>query len=481
MKELAAYAREVLAGLSVTYGDARYVQTRDERIEVKNGEPRSVTYGISRGVGVRVVVDGRWGFFATSALSRRAVARACREAVKIARAGRRVEQPPVALSPLAPVVASYMTPFAEDPFSVPLEDKLSVLFAADKALSGEAAVKVRQSFYEGWERVTAFASTEGATIDQRIIQTGGGISATAVAEGDAQTRSYPHSFRGNFQSTGFEYFRALDLPAHGQRVAAEAAALLAAPVLPEGARTVILDGGQLALQVHESIGHPVELDRVLGMEAAYAGTSFLTLDKLRDGFRYGSPLVNVVADATEPLGLGTFGYDDEGVPAQRVDLIKEGMFAGYITSRETAGTIGRASNGTMRADGWNRIPLIRMTNINLLPGAWRLEDLLADSDGAVFMATNRAWSIDNKRLNFQFGTEIAWDVQGGKLGRMYKNPSYTGITPEFWGSCDAVCSKAYWNMWGTPNCGKGQPGQTARVGHGTAPSRFRNVRVGVVR
>ena len=214
MNELAAYAREVLSGLGVTYGDARYVETRDERIEVKNGEPRSVSFGASRGVGVRVIADGRWGFCATSTPTRRAVARACREAMKIARAGRRVEQPPVALSTVEPVVAEYVTPFTEDPFAVPLEDKLTILLDADKALSGEAAVKVRQSFYEGWERVTSFASTEGTSIDQRIVQTGGGISATAVAAGDAQTRSYPHSFRGNFQSTGFEYFRSLDLPGH---------------------------------------------------------------------------------------------------------------------------------------------------------------------------------------------------------------------------------------------------------------------------
>jgi TldD protein len=197
------------------------------------------------------------------------------------------------------------------------------------------------------------------------------------------------------------------------------------------------------------------------------------------GFQYGSDKVNVVADATEPRGLGTFGYDDEGVPAQRVPLITNGILTGVMSSRETAGVIGGVSNGAMRADGWSKIPLIRMTNINLLPGDWRLEDLLADSDGGLYLATNRAWSIDDKRINFQFGTEVAYEIEGGKLGRIYKNPSYTGITPEFWRSCDAVCCRDDWTMWGTPNCGKGQPSQTARVGHGTAPARFRNVRVGV--
>jgi TldD protein len=481
MKELAAYARDLAASMRVTYGDARYVETRVENIEVKNGAPRAVTSRVSRGIGIRVLADGCWGFAATSTLNKRAIAKACREALKIARAGSRVKGTPITLTPVTPVVAEYVTPYVEDPFEVSLEEKIGILLKAEAALTGEASVKVRQAFYQGFERRTVFASTEGALIDQRIVQVGGGITATAVAEGDSQVRSYPHSFRGNFQSTGFEYLRELDLVGHAPQVAAEAAALLSAATLPEGKRTVVLEGGQLGLQIHESIGHPIELDRVLGMEAAYAGTSFLTLDKLTSDFRYGSPMVSIVADATAPKGLGTFGYDDEGVPAQRIEVIKDGIFRNYLMSRETAGVVARQSNGTMRADGWSRIPLIRMTNINIVPGTWRLEDLLADSDGGLFLATNRAWSIDNKRLNFQFGTEIAYEIAGGKLGRIYRNPTYTGITPEFWNSCDAVCNKDYWTMWGTPNCGKGQPGQTARVSHGTAPARFRDVRVGVVK
>ena len=480
MKDLTTYARDSLLSMPVSYGDARFVSTLVETIQVKNGVPRSVTSINSRGIGIRVIAGGCWGFAATADLTKRGVKKACRLALEIAKAGRAALVSPVRLAPVEAVVAQYVTPFDEDPFEVPLEVKLAILLEADKNMAGEASVKVRQGYFQAFQRHTIFASTEGALVDQRIVQTGGGISATAVGPGDSQFRGYPHSFRGNFQSTGFEFFRSLDLPANAARVASEAAALLAAPTLREGKRTVILDGGQLALQIHESVGHPTELDRVLGMEAAYAGTSFLTLDKL-DNLQYGSPIVNVVADATAPRGLGSFAYDDEGVPAQRAELVRDGRFVGYQTSRETAVVIGRASNGTMRADGWNRIPLIRMTNINLLPGAWKFEDLLADSDGAVFMATNRAWSIDNRRLNFQFGTEIAYEVKGGKLGCIYKNPSYTGSTPEFWNSCDAICGQNDWVMWGTPNCGKGQPGQTARVGHGAAPARFQNVRVGVVR
>jgi TldD protein len=232
--------------------------------------------------------------------------------------------------------------------------------------------------------------------------------------------------------------------------------------------------------VHESCGHPIELDRVLGTEAAYAGTSFLTIDKLGN-FRYGSPIVNITADATTPGGLGTFGFDDEGVPAHATPIIRAGIFVGYLTSRETAASLGQASNGTMRADGWNRLPIIRMTNINLEPGEWRFDDLVADTEDGLYMEMNKSWSIDDKRLNFQFATEIAYEIKKGKLGRLFKNATYTGITPAFWGGCDAICNRDHWAVWGTPNCGKGQPSQTAHVGHGTAPARFRGVQVGVMK
>jgi TldD protein len=235
----------------------------------------------------------------------------------------------------------------------------------------------------------------------------------------------------------------------------------------------------MALQVHESCGHPIELDRVLGMEASFAGTSFLTLDKL-DTLRYGSEIVNIDADATAAGGLGTFGFDDEGVPAQNVPIVSSGRFVGYLTSRETAPIIGRRSMGSSRASGWNVIPLIRMTNVNLRPGeAGSLDDLIADTDDGLLVCTNRSWSIDDRRLNFQFGTQLGWRIRRGQRAEMIRNPTYTGITPEFWGSCDAICGEAEWRLWGVPNCGKGEPMQTHRVGHGAAPARFRNVQVGV--
>jgi TldD protein len=236
----------------------------------------------------------------------------------------------------------------------------------------------------------------------------------------------------------------------------------------------------LYLQLHESCGHPTELDRVFGMEASYAGTSFLTTDKLDAGFRYGSDLVTIVADATTPGGLGTFGWDDEGVAAQAVPLVQDGILVGYLSSRETAPRIGRRSGGAMRADGFNRLPLIRMTNVSLMPvPGMSLEQIVADTDDGLWLESNRSWSIDDRRLNFQFSTEVAREIKGGKLGRLYRNATYTGITPEFWGSCDAVGDASSWVMLGTPNCGKGEPGQIARVGHGVSGARFRDVQVGV--
>jgi TldD protein len=329
-----------------------------------------------------------------------------------------------------------------------------------------------------------FASTEDSLIDQEIVEGGCGIMALAtdLESGEVQVRSYPNSVGRHQQTRGYEFILEQKLAENAGRVGEEAVALLTADQCPSyNALTVILDSSQVALQIHESCGHPIELDRVLGTEAAFAGTSFLTPDKLGN-FRYGSDVINITADATIPGGLGTFGYDDEGVPAQKTDIVKNGLFVGYLTSRETAQQLDlRASNGAMRADGWNRIPIIRMTNVNLLPGTWDVNDLIADTDDGIWMETNRSWSIDDKRLNFQFGTEMAWEIKGGKKTRLLKNATYTGITPQFWGSCDAVGNEKSWVVWGTPNCGKGQPPQVAHTGHGAAPARFRNVRVGVLK
>ena len=403
-------------------------------------------------------------------------------AVRIAKASALVQSAPVRLSPVEPAEGSFEFEVQKDPFDIPIEDKIALLLDADSVMRKIPEIKVSQGIMEFWRTETVFASTEGSYIRQIKTESGAGIEAIAASEGEVQKRSYPAA-GGDFAAKGYEFIESMDLVGQAERVAREAVELLSAPQCPSDIRTLILEGSMLALQVHESCGHPVELDRVLGTEASYAGTSFLTPEKLGH-FRYGSDIVNIVADATCLGGLGSFFYDDEGVPAQKVDLVREGIFVGYLTSRETAAELGENahSNGAMRADGWNRIPLIRMTNINLEPGDWTLEEMIKDTKNGLYAETVSSWSIDDKRLNFEFATEIAWEIKDGSLGQIYKNPTYTGITPEFWANCDAIAGKdkEEWRLWGIPNCGKGEPVQTAHVGHGVAPARFQNVRIGIM-
>ena len=481
MQELIDLALDAAQHAGAGYADIRVVERNTESLTVKNGNLAEASSDRSAGFGVRVLIDGAWGFAGSSRLERPEVERVTREAVAIARASGLATREPIVLDDTPPAVASFQTPFVEDPFAVPLDEKLRILFDADAAMARVPGVTLRTGSMEAGRERKTFASSEGARIQQDLVEVGGGIEALAVNESEVQRRSYPQSAGGQHVTGGFEAIRELALPDHAQSIAEEAVALLDAPQCPAGEMTLIIGSSQLALQVHESCGHPIELDRVLGMEASFAGTSFLTLDTL-DHLQYGSELVNIEADATAPGGLGSFGFDDEGVPAQRVPIVSAGRFVGYLTSRETAPIIGRRSMGSSRASGWNVIPLIRMTNVNLQPGtAGSLDDLISDTSDGLFVTSNHSWSIDDRRLNFQFGTEIGWLIKDGRLTQMVKNPTYTGITPRFWGSCDAICGPSEWNLWGLPNCGKGEPMQTHRVGHGAAPARFRGVQVGVGR
>jgi len=469
----------ILKRKGVDYADLRKVRSQSQRIKVKNGEVEGISSRESSGFGIRVLKDGAWGFSSSAVISEEEIERVASEALRIASASASVNKDKSKLSDAEPWVDVYRSSYLEDPFQVPLEEKIGLLMKAVEAMKGDE-IKVAEgslAFDRTWK---LFLNTEGAEIDQVITQSGGGIVATASDGQQVQKRSYPNSSGGDLATKGYEFIRNLRLAENAARVKEEAIALLSAPECPEGEMDVIIGGSQLALQVHESCGHPTELDRVLGSEISYAGGSFLTLEKLNN-FQYGSTLVNITADATIKGGLGTFGYDDEGVRAQRSYLVREGLFVGYLTSRETALVLGQRSNGTMRADGWNRIPLIRMTNINLEPGEWNLDDLIADTREGIYLDTNKSWSIDDLRLNFQFGTEIGWVIKRGKMGKMVKNPIYTGITPQFWKSCDAICNRESWHIWGIPNCGKGEPSQIMKVAHGTSPARFRKMKVGVNR
>jgi len=481
MKDWANWALETAGARGATYADVRVMDLRQRELSTKNGEVGTLAESESLGIGVRVIADGAWGFASTDRLTRQSVQACAAQAVAIAKASALAKRHDVVLAPERAYVDTWKSPFEKDPFKIPLERQLELLLAADAEMRKVAGVTLSETSMHFRRIEQLFASSIGSLIQQTKIQTGCGIVAMSFSGKEIQKRSYPNSFGGQHMLAGYELVESLDLLRHARRVAEEAVALHKAPQCPEGVRTIILDSSQLGLQVHESIGHPIELDRVLGMEANFAGMSFLTLEKLRT-LRYGSEMVNVVADArlAHGPGLGTFGYDDEGVPAQCTDIIKDGLFTGYLSNRETAAAIGEhRSNGTMRAESWNRLPIIRMTNISLLPGTWDPDDLVADTDDGIWMETNRSWSIDDRRYHFQFSTEIGWEIKGGKKVRMLKNPSYSGITTEFWNSCDAICSRKHWTLWAVPNCGKGQPQQTMGTGHGTAPARFRNVKVGV--
>jgi TldD protein len=477
MREMARTAVEAALRAGASYADARVEQRERESVQVKNGRVEGVEHGDDLGIGIRVIADGAWGFAATSDLTAAGVAEAARTAVRIARAGARVSGHPIALSPLAAVTAEWHSPCAVDPFTVPLEDKVSLLFDLDQAMRHHKEVKVAEATTSCFRTTKTFANSEGSDITQTTTECGALLQATAVGHGEVQTRSFPSALEGYHAQAGWEVMGVLELEDGAKQIGKEAAQLLTAPACPSDTTTVILDGSQLALQVHESCGHPIELDRVFGTELSLAGGSFLQPDKV--GMQYGSDKVSITADATTPTGLGTFAYDDEGVPAQRTPIVSDGVFENYLSSRETAPRLGVDSSGAMRADGWQHAPLIRMTNINLEPGDWTLDEMIADTKRGIFLQDTKSWSIDDLRLNFQFATEIGWLIEDGSLTKMVRNPSYQGITPEFWNGCDAVANKNEWRMWGVLNCGKGDPMQTMHVGHGTSRARFQNVRIGI--
>ena len=476
MKDACVQLLDMVAALRPDYGDVRLVHRFNQRVRVHNAEVEMFNCSETMGYGVRVLKNGRWGFAASNEFTtdrmKQAVDRAFLNAGAALLLGG--DLPP--FEPPPPVVGDYETVFTIDPFRVSASEKLAFLVRCTEVMLGAKAVAHARASMECSTETKFFFSTTGSRIRQRVLECGGGIAATAVGTDDVQTRSYPSSFGGNFATAGYEFIDRLDLGGHSERIAAEAAELLQAPVCPTGVTDVILESSQLALQIHESIGHPLELDRILGYEASFAGTSFVQPEMI-GRFRYGSPVVNVVANPTVPLGLGTFGYDDEGVAARPQALIEAGLLTGVLACCSTARSVGQKPTGCMRADGWANFPIVRMNNINLQPGEWDFDALVGDTHKGLLLETNRSWSIDDKRLNFQFGTEIAREIRNGKIGRLYRNPVYTGITPRFWGSCDAVCGGRDWRLWGVPNCGKGEPMQVARVGHGCAPARFRKVEV----
>ena len=475
MRDLCVVAVEAATAAGAEYADARVVIKRDQLVATKNGRVDRMADAESEGIGVRVLVNGAWGFACDRRLTDEGARNAATRACSFARAaaGRHSR----ALAPLEARSGRHESGVERDPFAVPLADKVDLCLRADAALQGPDVI-VRQVMVRARREHKLLLSSEGTEVEQILTESGAGMDCAAARDGVFPLRSYPSAHVGSSCQSGWEYVDGLRLVEEAPRVAEQAAALVRADPCPSGVTDVVLDGDQVALQVHESVGHPTELDRVYGTEASYAGTSFLKPHDL-GSLRYGSEQMNITADPTTPGGLGSFAFDDEGVPAQRTPVVEHGRLTGFLTSRETAARRGAGRGGARRADGWNRMPLVRMTNLHIEPGEGTVEDLLAGVDDGVYMETNRSWSIDDKRLNFQFGTQIAWEIKRGKLGRMLRDATYTGITPEFWGSLDAIAGRDTWQLYGLTNCGKGQPGQSAHVSHGAAPARFRQVQVGV--
>ncbi|ROR92102.1 TldD/PmbA family protein [Nocardioides aurantiacus] len=476
MSEFDAAQAAVQAALDAgaSYADARLMHRRYESMSARDGDVDDVTQDADSGIGVRALVGSGWGFFATPDLGDRSLRDAGTRAAEIARASALVSREGRGMIPGEASVGSWASECVTDPFEVPLSTKGDLLVRATQTML-EHGADLATGSYDIWETRKWFVSSEGHRIDQHVRESGAGIQATAIGEHETQRRSYPAS-RGQFATRGWEFVEEIDLEANAARVGAEARELLTAPACPSGTTDLILGSEQLALQIHESVGHAIELDRILGWEAAYAGTSWLDLSRL-GSLQYGSELMNITVDPTIPGALGSFGYDDEGSPAVKRDAVRDGVWVGVLAGRDSAAAAGLDHAGSVRADGWSRLPMVRMTNVGLEPGPHTLEEIIAATDDGILMESNRSWSIDDRRLNFQFGTEVGYEVKNGVQGRLLRNPTYTGIGPRFWASMDMLSSESV--AWGTPNCGKGQPGQTGHTGHPAAPARFRGVRVGV--
>ncbi len=476
-EDLGRRALDTASARGAQYADIRFESVQNERIEVRNAVVASLADSQSIGYGIRALVDGAWGFAASEDLTASGIDATAARAVTIARASASIARRRVGEAPPLAYADRFETPMLRDPRTVPLGDRVALLLEAEKALHSTKSIAVGRAWLDLWNTQKYFFSSIGSAIEQRIVQTGSGIQALAVGEGDVQTRTFPGDI-GLYKSGGWEIVEEAQLVENAARIGEEATALLTAPQCPSGTFDIILGGSQMSLQIHESCGHPAELDRVMGWEANFSGTSFLEIGQLGK-LKYGSDIVTIVIDNTLAAGMATCGYDDEGTKSVVSDIIRNGVLAGYEMSNDTARTIGRPSNACVRAQSWEFVPMIRMCNLNLLPGDVPFEHLFDDVRDGVYMESNRSWSIDDRRLNFQFGCEIAWEVKSGKRGRMLKNPTYGGITPQFWNACDAIADERSWNAWGTPNCGKGEPMQTGRTTQAAAPARFRGINVGV--
>jgi TldD protein len=477
LDELVKRALAAATKAGASYADVRVVRMRRENIATREDRVERVAFTDDYGVGVRVIAGGAWGFAATPSVTAPAAERAAADAVAVAKANAALMKKPVTLAPVPANVDVWQTPLIKDPFKIPLEDKAELLLEINKRAMKVPGVKFATSQYGAVAEWKLLASTDGAYIEQEIVRLNPGYSATAVDDKRSEFESVDHPVQP--RQAGWEYLEQSSLLDDAQRIGEQAVEKLKSPSVVAGKKDLILDPSNLWLTIHESIGHPTELDRALGYEANYAGTSFATPDKLGK-LKIGTPIITFYADKTTPGGLATCGYDDDGVATQRWNLIDKGLFVGYQTTREQAAWIGeKASRGTCYADSFSSFPFQRMPNISLAPGAQdrSIDDLIASTDDGVVISGRGSWSIDHQRLNFQFSGQVFWEVKRGKKTRMLKDVAYQANTLEFWNSCDAIGGPKSWLLGGSFSDGKGEPGQTNSVSHGCPPARFRRVNI----
>lgn len=449
---------------------AEYAEVRAEsllanRTHVRNNAVERLSTDRDSGWGIHALAGGGWGFASSSTEDGSNLATTVERAVDIARASGLLRRSTSDLSAMSTEMGTYSSPIQRDPFTVPVTERVSLLLDATANIrAASERIKVAAATLHLFRTEKLYANSLGASLRQTITHTGAWVGGVAVGE---DGYSYRRS-AGDMSQAGWEFVEQLDLPAEGSRVGREASDLVVAPWAPSGPYQVVLSSDMVALLVHESCGHPTELDRVLGWEAAFAGTSFL-MPPMLGQFQYGSPLVNMTADSLLPGGLGTFGWDDEGTPAQRTPIVREGIFTGYLSSRESALALGQRSNGCGRATSWGRIPLVRMVNLSLEPGSGSLDDLISGVEDGLYVETPSSWSLDDKRMNFHFSGELCREIKGGKLGELYKGAGFQGRTPQFWGAVGGVAGPEAWRLWGLPHCAKGEPLQLCPVSHGAAP------------
>lgn len=460
------------------YADVQFWTIRQEDVSVRNGDVRSAADISSVGYAVRALVAGSWGFFGSDRFGNAPFDAAAARATAAAKSGAKVDGLIPAVTPLENVIAHYETPMVTDPATVSLSDRANLLLAAEKAGHVAKNVVSAFAFMTIYTTHKEFYATTGSAITQTLRQAGCGCGISAIGKDkDVQSRGGPGDF-GIYQGGGYEIIERAHLIALAPQYGREAAILADAPALPSGVRDLILDGSVLNLQMHESIGHALELDRSLGWEANFSGVSWATPDQVGK-LKYGSSLLNIYADNALPLGMATVGYDDEGVKPHRVPLIEHGVLRAFLSSRDTAAQANLPQTASTRAQDWSTVPMVRMTNIVLAPHEGTLESIINETKDGIYVAGMRSWSIDDHRLNFQFGPQIGYEIKNGRKGKIFKQPTYTGMTPQFWGSMDRVAGPADFEVWGTPNCGKGEPEQIGRTTHACSNARFRNVKMGV--